>query len=75
MSIQSAVASAVEAVSNWLDPDKKEKRVLREAIEAAEQLLLILRRKGRYKDWDSRKLDMYEIHFQKRFDAWKDGHT
>ena len=73
MSLSSAIAEAVEAVSSWLNPDKKEKRVLKKALEAAEQLILILRKQGRYALFPEKQLKDYEIHYQKQFDAWKDG--
>lgn len=73
MSIPSAVSEAVEAISSWLNPDKKEKRVLKRAIEAAEQLLMILRKQGRYAKFTDAKLAEHEIHFQRQFDQWKDG--
>lgn len=73
MSIPSAVSAAVESISDWLNPEKKEKRILRRAIEAAEQLLMILRKQGRYEKMPPKKLAEHETHFQKQFDAWKDG--
>jgi hypothetical protein len=73
MSILSAISDMGSAVAVWLNPDRKEKAVLRSAIESAEQLLMILRKEGRYAHFTEKKLKEYEIHFQKRFDAWKDG--
>lgn len=64
-----------EAIAVWLNPERKERAVLREAIHSAEQLLLILRKQDRYKDMTDAKRIQYEIHYQKRFDAWKDGQT
>jgi hypothetical protein len=73
MSIPTALAEAVEAVASFLNPEKHEKRVLRRAIEAAEQLLMVLRREGRYAKFSDEKLKEYEIHYQKQFNAWRDG--
>jgi hypothetical protein len=73
MSIIPAVSKVAEAIAVWLNPERKEKAVLRRAIEAAEQLLMILRKQGRYKDFNKNALRDHEIHFQKQFDAWKDG--
>lgn len=73
MSITSAISDAVGAIAVWLDPERKEKVILREAIESAEQLLMILRKQGRYATFTDKMLKEYEIHYQKRFDAWKDG--
>ena len=73
MSITSALSEAVTAISIWLNPERKEKVILRKAIEAAEELLKILRQEGRYKDMTLLKCREFEKHYQKQFDAWKDG--
>jgi hypothetical protein len=73
MSIVPSVTKVAEAIAVWLNPERKEKAVLRRAIEAAEQLLMILRRQGRYLTFTDKQLKEHEIHFQKQFDAWKDG--
>jgi hypothetical protein len=73
MSIASSIATIGEALANLLDPKQKETRVLRRAVEAAEQLLMILRKEGRYATFNKNALRDHEIHFQKQFDAWKDG--
>jgi hypothetical protein len=75
MSIPTAVSAVAEAVAGWLDPEKREKRVLRGAIESAEQLLMILRKQGNYKHMTDKQRTQREVHHQKRFDAWKDGRT
>jgi hypothetical protein len=67
------VAKAVEAISVWLNPERKEKIILRRAIESAEQLLMVLRKQGRYAKFTDAKLAEYEIHYQKQFNAWRDG--
>jgi hypothetical protein len=73
MSSISSVLKIGEVVASWLDPEKREHRVLRRAIEAAEQLIMILRKEGRYKDFNANRLRDHEIHFQKQFNQWKDG--
>lgn len=73
MSIVSAVSEVAEALAVWLNPEKKERIVLLRAIESAAELLKILRKEGRYKNFTEKQLKEYEIHFQKRFDAWRDG--
>ena len=73
MSVTSAVASVAEALAGWLDPKRRERATLLRAIEAAEQLLLILRKKGRYEMFTQAKLKEYEVHYQKQFDRWRDG--
>ena len=75
MSSVSSILKIGEAVASFLDPAKREPRVLRRAIEAAEQLLLILRRQGRYLTFSDKALKEHEIHFQKQFDSWRDGQT
>lgn len=67
------IAKTVEVVATWLDPRRREVVILREAVEAALQLLMLLRKQGRYAHFSDAKLAEYEIHYQKRLDAWKDG--
>jgi hypothetical protein len=73
MSSVSSILKIGEVVSTWLDPDKREKRVLRAAIEAATELLMILRKEGRYAQFTEKMLKEYEVHYQKRWNSWKDG--
>jgi hypothetical protein len=73
MSLVSSISHVVEVVAVWLDPKRKELVILREAIESAEQLLMVLRKQGRYSLFTDKQLHEYEEHYQKRFDAWKDG--
>ena len=73
MSITSAVSEAVTAISIWLNPERKEKIILKRAIAAAEELLLILRNEGRYKEMPVHKKHDLEVHYQKQFLSWKDG--
>ena len=40
-------------------------------MEAASELLAILRKQGRYAEFTDKKLKEYEKHFQKRLDAWR----
>lgn len=75
MSIPAAIGGAVEAISDWLNPTKKEIRVLRRAVGAAEELLKILRQEDRYKDMPLVKRAEFERHYQRQFDSWKDGQT
>lgn len=72
MSIVGPLTKIGEAIAVWLNPERKEKVILREAIESAEQLLMILRKQGRYATFTEQQLKEYELHYQKRFDAWKD---
>jgi len=75
MSVTTAVSAIAEALAGLLDPEKREKRILRGAIESAVELLMILRKQGRYKFMSDAKRAEHEIHYQKRFDAWRDGRT
>jgi hypothetical protein len=63
----------ISAVSSLLNPEKKKERLLRRAIQAAEELFLILRKEGRYKTFSEQRLKEHEIHYQKQFNAWKNG--
>jgi len=73
MSILSSASKVFETIAIWLDPVRKERVILLEAIAAAKELLMILRHEGRYKDMLLHKLIEYEIHYQKQLDAWQDG--
>ena len=73
MSIPSSVAAIGEAFATWLNPTRRERVILLQAIAAAKELLKILRHEGRYKDMPSHKQIEWEIHYQKQFDAWQDG--
>jgi hypothetical protein len=75
MSITSAVSEAVEAISLWLNPERKEKVILRKAINAAEELLKIERKEGIYTVMAEHKRIEYLRHYQKQFDSWKDGQS
>lgn len=75
MSRLSDVLSIGKVIAAWLDPDKREVRILRSAIGAAKELHKVLRRQGRYQFFSEQKLKEYETHFQKQFDAWEDGQT
>lgn len=73
MGITKELADIFSTIAVWLNPERKERAILRQAIESAEQLLMILRKQGRYATFSQAKLTEYEIHYQKRFDQWKDG--
>jgi hypothetical protein len=73
MSIVSSVTKIGEALAVWLNPERREKAILRGAIEAADELLAILRKEGRYKHFSEKQLKEYEIHYQKRWNKWKNG--
>lgn len=73
MNIGIAIAEILKSLSIFLNPERREKAVLRGAIESAEQLLLILRKQGIYATMDEDRRKKLEIHYQKRFDSWKDG--
>ena len=75
MSITSAVSEAVTAISIWLNPERKEKIILRKAIAAAEELLKIERKEGIYANMPEHKRVDYLRHYQKQFDSWKDGQS
>jgi hypothetical protein len=67
------VAKIGSVVADWLNPVRRERERLLGAIEAAENLLMILRKQGVYSKMSEKGLADYERHYQKRFDAWKDG--
>lgn len=73
MSITSAVSEAITAISIWLNPERKEKIVLRRAIGAAEELFKIRDRVGIYEKMSDKKRKSLEVHYTKQWNAWKDG--
>jgi len=73
MSIIKLLTEPLATVSVLLNPDKRKERLLRRAIEAAEELIKVLKREGRYQTFPEKKLQEHEIHFRKQFDAWKNG--
>jgi len=62
-----------EALAVWADPKRREVAKLRLAITAAENLIAIYEKSGIFKSFDDKKLEKYRIHFNKQFEAWKDG--
>ena len=68
-----SIAKIGEAAAVWLNPERREKAVLRKALEAAEQLLMILRKEGIYSKLPQTRIKKLELHYQKQFDSWKDG--
>jgi hypothetical protein len=73
MSIVSSVTKIGEALAVWLNPERREKAILRGAIESAEELMMILRKEGRYKHFSDKQLKEHEVHYLKRWTKWKDG--
>jgi cytochrome c556 len=73
MSITSAVSEAVTAISIWLNPERKEKIILRKAIGAAEELLKIYRKETPYDTMPVHRVMDLEVHYRKQWLAWKDG--
>ena len=73
MSKLSSLSKIGEVIAVWLDPKRRETATLRRAIEAGEELMQILRVQGDYKYMPKHRCDKWEVHYQKRWDAWKDG--
>ena len=73
MGIVTSVAKIGEVLATWLDPERREKAVLRAAIEAAEQLLDSYERKNRFKDMPDKEVIKLQAHYYKQWRAWKDG--
>jgi hypothetical protein len=61
------------ALGRWLNPDRRREARLRRAIEAAEEIIKILKKQNGYGCFREDKLRQYENHYQKQFDAWKNG--
>lgn len=73
MSITSSVAKVAEVLATWLDPERREKAVLRGAIEAASELIQIYEHSGRYQGMPEKRVAELKAHYYKRWNAWKDG--
>lgn len=73
MSLIKLLTEPLAAISVLLNPDKRKERLLRRAIEAAEEIIKVLKREGRYKTFPDKRLKEYEEHYRKQFDAWKNG--
>lgn len=73
MSVTASLSKIGESIAVWLNPERKEKAVLRRAIEAGDELIRVLRKEGRYAHFTEKMLKEYEVHYQKRWNSWKDG--
>lgn len=67
------IGKAIEAVSIWLNPDRKEKVVLRRAIFAAKQIIDLLEKTGEFKFYSDIKRQQLITHYKKQLKAWDDG--
>jgi hypothetical protein len=91
MKTTTSLAKVAEVIATWLNPERKEKAILRAAIESADQLMAIKdeliyrtatgtlkasRKNAReYATFTEKRLLDHEVHHMKRFQAWKDGQT
>lgn len=73
MSIPSALAEVAGALASFLNPKERERRVLRRAIEVANELFLIYKKEGEYKDMSTSRYNKVRIHYEKQWRAWSDG--
>lgn len=62
-----------EAIAVWLNPERKERAVLRNAIYAAKQIIAILDKTGEYRFLSDARRIQLRMHFQKQLDNWQDG--
>lgn len=68
------------ALSVWLNPHRKERQILLGAIESASELIDIYQTmlgntKTKYVGMKKERLKKFEVHYLKRFLAWRDGRT
>jgi hypothetical protein len=68
-----ALKEPFTALGRWLNPDRHREARKDQAIESAAELFLILRRQGQYKLMADKRLKSLEVHYQKRFDSWRNG--
>ena len=73
MSIVSPVLKIGEAIAVWLNPERKEKAILRKAIYAAKQTIDLLEKTGEYKFYSDIKRQQLIVHYKKQLKAWEDG--
>ena len=73
MSIVTSVAKIGEALAVWLNPERREKAILRGAIEAGDELMKIYQKRSPYDKLPARRVTELERHYLKRWLAWKDG--
>ena len=73
MNSATSILKIGEAIAVWLNPARKERATLLGAIRAAQEIIKILKKQGRYKNFTEAALRKHEIHFQKQLDAWSDG--
>lgn len=78
--IVASVTKIGEVIAKWLDPERIEKaklhgiiKVQGQAIEAAENLLQLRSYQGIYKNMKPERIEKYRIHWEKRWNAFKDG--
>jgi hypothetical protein len=62
-----------EAIAVWLNPERKEKAVLRRAIFAAKQIIDLLEKTGEFKFYSDIKRQQLIAHYKKQLKAWEDG--
>jgi len=67
------VVKIAEVIAVWLDPERKEKAILRNAIYAAEQIIATYEKTGEYRFYTDAHLEKMRVHFKKQLNAWKDG--
>ena len=68
-----ALVEPLTSLGRFLNPDWQRERRKDRALEAAGNLLDILRKEGGYKAFSEKELRKMEKHYQKQFEAWKNG--
>ena len=69
----SSVLKIGEALATWLNPERRERATLLGAINAAEQIIKILKKQDPYAMCTEKRLKELEVHYTKQFSSWKDG--
>lgn len=68
-----ALKEPLAALGRWLNPDRRREARKDQAIRAADEIIKILKKTNGYGAFSEEKLKQYEKHYQKQFDAWKNG--
>jgi hypothetical protein len=68
-----ALKEPFTAIGIWLNPQRKELIRLRRAIEAAKELVKVLRKQNPYAKYTDAQRAKWEVHFEKQFERWGRG--
>jgi hypothetical protein len=68
-----ALKEPFTAIGRWLNPDRKREQIKDQALSAAQEIINILDRAGKYDKMQEKLRLKWRKHYQKQFDQWRDG--